>query len=326
MRSPRNWARVVGLLVLAVILWRLDLRQLASVIQEVALVPLLIALVLIVPLIYLKVVRWRYLLGAHRIQYGLRSALLAYFGGLFVGLLTPGRLGEFVRALHVSQDCEVPVARASATVLADRLFDLMVLLLVGAIALSTLTTSAEASSPFIILGSVMVVAVPLALFIYGPAFRRLQALGPRLGSLGRGALQSGGWLVQLRSGLRDLTWPTLVRGTALTILTYVIFFGQCYLIALALDLRVGLLQVCYVISLGSLVTLVPISVAGLGTREATMIAYLGSLGISAEAAMGFSLLVFLVFYVGVGLIGAAAWWAKPVTLARGSRSSVTNLT
>ncbi len=38
-----------------------------------------------------------------------------------------------------------------------------------------------------------------------------------------------------------------------------------------------------------------------------MIAYLGAAGVTSEAALGFSLLVFFTFYLGGGLIGLVAW-------------------
>jgi hypothetical protein len=45
-----------------------------------------------------------------------------------------------------------------------------------------------------------------------------------------------------------------------------------------------------------------------------MITYLGKAGISPELSLGFSLLVFVTFYVAGGLIGAIAWFIKPVPL------------
>jgi hypothetical protein len=56
----------------------------------------------------------------------------------------------------------------------------------------------------------------------------------------------------------------------------------------------------------------PISISGIGTRDAVIITYLGSLGIPAEGALGFSLLISLMFYTGGGLMGFAAWWLKPL--------------
>jgi hypothetical protein len=42
---------------------------------------------------------------------------------------------------------------------------------------------------------------------------------------------------------------------------------------------------------------------------------MGTFGIAPAQALGFSLLVFVTFYLGGGLIGAVAWWLKPVPLA-----------
>jgi len=106
----------------------------------------------------------------------------------------------------------------------------------------------------------------------------------------------------------------LGRDVVTSVLTVTI--SGLYLLALALGLPIKFVPVSYAIALGSLVTLLPISISGLGTREATIIAYLSTLGISAEAALGFSLLVFATFYLGGGLMGAAAWWLKPVPLTR----------
>ena len=71
--------------------------------------------------------------------------------------------------------------------------------------------------------------------------------------------------------------------------------------------------------MGSLVALLPISVAGLGTREAAIVAYLGAAGVSSETGLGLSLLVFLTFHVASGLMGAVAWWIRPIQLGRGVR-------
>ncbi len=77
---------------------------------------------------------------------------------------------------------------------------------------------------------------------------------------------------------------------------------------------VGFMQITYAAAIGSLVTLLPVSISGLGTREAAIIAYLGAQGVTSEGALGFSLLVFFTFYIAGGIIGAAAWWVKPVPL------------
>jgi hypothetical protein len=133
--------------------------------------------------------------------------------------------------------------------------------------------------------------------------------------MGQRLFATDGWLAELRAGMRLLSLPGALLAAALTVLAYGIFFGQCYMLALALDMPLSYTQVSYAVAIGSLVTLLPISISGLGTREAAIIAYLGTAGISDEQALGFSLLVFATFYLAGGMLGAVAWWLKPAPLS-----------
>jgi len=312
LRRARNWLRLIGIVLLALLLWRVDTHRLSVELSRVSLSLLVVAILLNIPQIFLKAFRWRWLLSSQRIWYGVWPATLAYFGSIFIGLLTPGRLGEFVKALHVSHDCGLPTARAFSSVLADRLFDLYALLVVGGAGLLLLTVGQSGDGILGLAGSALLLTVPLAFLLYDRAFGWIKAIGLHLGRWGQWLFASEGWLMELRSGLRQMTFPWLVGAMILTVLAYTLLFGQCYLLALALDLRVGLAPVSYAVALGSLVTLLPISISGVGTREAAMIAYLGTAGVPAEAALSFSLLVFLTFYVAGGLMGAVAWGVKPV--------------
>lgn len=294
------------------LLTRLDLRQVYEIIHEADLLLVIASVLAVVPLIFIKTIRWQGILRSQSVQFQTWPAFQAYFGSLFVGFLTPGRLGEFVKALHVTHDCGVSSAQAFSSVLGDRLFDLYALLLVGGAALLTLTIGN--TEVIALTGSVLLLTLPLVLFLNDTTFGWLQQVGLRTGHLGRRLFATGSWLPKMRLGLRQLTWSSLLVAIALTMLAYAIFFGQCYLLALALKLPVGFAPVSYAVALGSLVTLLPISVSGLGTREAAMIAYLGTVGVPAESALSFSLLVFVTFYVAGGLMGAVAWWMKPVQL------------
>jgi len=274
------------------------------------------AILLNVPQISIKAFRWRWLLRAQQTQYGTWPVMLSYFGSIFVGLLTPGRLGEFVKAMHVSQDCDVPMGQAFSSVLADRLFDLYALLVVGGLALLSLTAWRDTNSALGCALLALLLTLPLAVFLHEGAFGRIRTLGSRLGRPGRWLFASQSWLLELRSGLRQLSLPCLLAALGLTVLAYAVFFGQCYLLALALGLKTSFVQISFAVALGSLVTLLPFSISGLGTREVTIVTYLGAAGVPAETALAFSLLVFVTFYLVGGLMGAAAWWLKPVPLER----------
>lgn len=311
----RRWGlRGVGLVLLVMLLIQVNYHQVLQVLWGADLWLVADAMALIFPLIWLKTVRWQCILRSQAVLFGTGPALLSYFGSLFIGFLTPGRLGEFVKALHVSRDCNVPSARAFSTVLTDRLFDLYALLLVGGAAL--LTLPAGDTQMLAVMVSATVLIAPLILFLNPATFGWLQRRGLKWGGISQKLLMPGGWLTEMRDGMQQLTWNAIVMSIILTALAYLVFFGQCYLLALALNLEVNFIGVSYAVALGSMITLLPLSISGLGTREATMIAYLGTLGVAPEAALGFSLLVFMTFYLGGGLIGAIAWWLKPAPLVK----------
>lgn len=314
-RRKVPWLRLIGLMLLGLLLWRLDIATLALIIRDANGHLLVIAAVLNLPMVLCKSLRWQALMLPQRIRYPVSKAYLAYLGSIFIGFLTPGRLGELVRAVHVSQDCRVSTALAFSSVLIDRLFDLYALLLIGSLALLSLTITGVENSVLALMGTVLLLTMPLAMLLNERIFARIRKFGLRLGRLGvKLFAREEGWLLEMRNGVRQLTLSWLVGGMGLTAVAYSVFFSQCYLLALALDLPVNVTHVSYAVALGSLVTLLPVSISGLGTREAAIVAYLGAVGVQAEAALGFSLLVFVTFYVVGGVMGAIAWWAKPVPL------------
>lgn len=314
-RRPWAWAlRLVGLGLLAFVLARLNLAQVYALLRQADPLLVTLSLALLIPLIWLKTVRWQIILAAQGVRYAAWPALLAYFGSLFVGFLTPGRLGEFVKAFHVQHECGVSGALAFATVLADRLFDLLALLVVGTLAL--LALSLTTTDAFAVAATVALLVVPFLLFLNPAIYSLVQRWAQRWGRIGLRLCGPHGWLTEIHLSLRRLEPLALAASLLLTALAYGVYFGQCYLLALAIDLPAGFRTVTYAVALGSLVTLLPLSISGLGTREAAMIAYLGAAGVSSEAALGFSLLVFFTFYLGGGLIGLVAWLVKPVPWAQ----------
>lgn len=309
-----NWIRWIGVLLLIILIWRIDFSDTFALLRKISLPLFALVILLNIPQVFIKSYRWRGLLHAQKIPYGILPAFLSYFGSIFIGLLTPGRLGELIKSLHVSQDCNVSKSRALSSVLVDRLFDLYALLLVGGAAL--LSRSRSLGNMIALAESAVLLILPLVILLNGSLFHWLEKLAAKLGKWGRALFAPESWLVELRTALKELSIGVALLAMFWTVLAYAVFFEQCYLLAQSLKVNAGFLQISYAVALGSLVTLIPISISGLGTREATIIAYLGTVGVSSQLSLGFSLLIFVAFYVAGGLLGAIAWQMKPVDLNR----------
>ena len=305
-----RYLRMGGIGLLVALVASLDLQESLATISSTRWTLLLAALILNLPQISLKALRWWYLMRAANIHYGIGNSVLAYFGGILVGLLTPGRLGEFAKVMYVQHDMKIPAALAMPSALVDRLYDLYFLFTIGAIAAYRSLGWQVLSTHIIVPSLLLTLTTPLILLSNQRAYALVSRIGLRLGRLGTLLFGEGGWGLEVHRFMRKISIHTVIIGSILTVLAYGLFFTQCYLVAMSLSMRVSFADASFAVALGSLAALLPISISGVGTRDAAIIAYLARHGITPEQALSFSLLIFITFHLMGGLLGAFAWQIK----------------
>jgi len=74
-----------------------------------------------------------------------------------------------------------------------------------------------------------------------------------------------------------------------------------------------------IMSVTSFVSLVPVSVAGIGVRDLSLIVLLSKIGASSAQALALSVMILVVSYIGGGLIGACCWLWKPIEIGASSK-------
>ena len=92
---------------------------------------LLIAVTLNIPLFFSKSYRWYCLLKQQAIQYSVLQSCLVYMSSLYVGFITPGRLGEFTKAIYLKLDKNISLSKGMSSVIVDRLLDMYLLIILG---------------------------------------------------------------------------------------------------------------------------------------------------------------------------------------------------
>lgn len=294
----QSWLwRLLGVGLLAVILWRVGIGELAGVLLGVRPVALLAAAGLAVLVLVLRGLRWWVLCRGLGLRVGAVEALRYYALGAFVGSATPGRLGDLAKAYYVRhRRAAGGLTAAIATVIYDRLFDL------GQIA--ALALGAVVLLPGVDPGwGPGVVAVTLALLVLGTAYgptRRILLAGPL------------GWALQRLPGGDGVVPPALPLGAMLVahVLTgaaLLCFVGETVVVARGLGiLEAGWWPLAVLTALGALAGLAPFTVAGIGTRDAVFVAAAPALGVAVEALLGLSMLL-LGLYVFNAAIGWVAW-------------------
>ena len=310
---PRKLLRLLGPVLFLFILIKIDIGQTLQTLGALRLSWLAAALVLYPLLVLLKAWRWRLLLRQQDLDYALTTAFLAYNSSLAVGYVTPGRLGEFVKALYLRKDLGLSTGFAFSSVLLERLLDLYALTATALVGMVVLALPQQ----MVILALPVLAAVGLLplLVLVPRANRRIMALAvTAVTSLVPEPYREDAThsLSGFQHGIQELLSSKLLLPVAVTAVAYSLFYSQSYLVAASLALPISYGFAAFCVSLGSLMALLPISISGLGVRELTFVLVLGTVGLAPETAVSYSLLFLLVFNVFGGLLGALAWFLKPL--------------
>lgn len=303
--------RLLGPVLLAVVLWRLDdpgalWRSFASASRW-----LLVLAVAINPIIlHLKIVRWKVLLKDQGIEYSTKRAWLAYLSGAYLAMLTPGRVGDVLRVQYLKRDLGVSYAEGLASVVMDRFCDLYVLAAFvagaavhfGPILAPELAWATWLCVVATFIGPLVFVVPGVPERVLSPVFKKIS---PRFGD------PDGAGFDRFLAALRANVGWGLAITIPLTAVTFVLNYVQGSLIAASMGMDISFVDVTCLLAIASLLGLLPISVSGVGMREAFFAIVFPSLGHSAEQGVTFGLLVFGVIYVAITLAGFVAWQVAP---------------
>jgi len=301
-----KYVKILGFPILGFILWRTDLDALGRVLETCRPEYIAASLCVTAIAIIVKALRWNLMLRDQGYSYPWLNAIIVYFSGIFIGIATPGRLGELSRVLYVKRDIKISAGMCLSSVVLDRLLDLYLLMLVGFAACFRFDIAGKASPLFLALLGILAIA-PLLL------------LSPRISRffihrmLGRAARKK--FVKVLSDGVDDffsgveklLSWR-LVLSVLLTLVAYVFFFYAGLLLVRSLGIPIDFMNTTLILGLANLLSLVPVTVAGVGTRDAVFIFTFASLALTEAQALGFSALVLAVFYLGSGLLGLGCFF------------------
>ncbi len=302
--------RYLGLIILAYILFKIDWPQMKNTISEANPLWIIIAFLINIPQIWLKSTRWQLLLSMQRHVIKNRDAFLFYLSSVYLGIITPGRLGEFAKALYLKQAGITNLSRGFSSVLTDRLCDLYLLFMLAMVGLISIVPWPGAYV-FGWAGIFCAVAIP-SLFLLSGKMQQVvslfykKILAAKLPDFAKEGAE------QFSKGFQELIGWRMWQAGFLTCLSYALFFLQCFIVAKALAMKITYLEIVPIMAMTNLFTFLPISISGLGTRETALLFLLGPAGISLELILAYSMGVLLVFFVGGGIIGAAAWWLSPL--------------
>ena len=306
---------VVTVGLFAVLIYTMNPANLVTVLVNVQLLPLLLALALYSIALVLGALKWQALVRAQGIEASLGDLLSFALVGLFFGNFMPSNVGgDVVRAYDLARVTHGRTEAAAISVLVDRLMGFLanlgsavIMAVVTAVLLvQELAQYRQVALYFeIVTIAVAVVFVcALALLFSRRASRRAAFLFelPPLARVRPLALKVYHALQVYRFHYRALALNVSLS-VAIVILTAVAWY--------TLGLSVGITNVSFLYfllfnPLIAFVTLIPISLNGLGVKEAGAVYFFKLMGVPAAEAFSMSLL-FHVIIIATSLPGGLLW-------------------
>ncbi|MEW6363556.1 MAG: lysylphosphatidylglycerol synthase transmembrane domain-containing protein [Acidobacteriota bacterium] len=288
-------------LLLSLILLAVPLHEVVEAARAASLRPLLGGFALGFLFAALKIVRWRWLLVRMGVACGMLEATRSYFGGMAVGLITPGRLGEVARGMYIDYRDKT---YAGSVAFVDKLFDIAVLV-VAAAAGWALYGFYEIAVLMFLGAAGLVACLFLPSRIVTSVARRLPVRGIRV------------HLEKAAAPLDRATLSTVSGALIQAVLSFLVAATQFWLFLLAFGpapLGAAFLAMPMIV----LANLIPITISGIGVREWAAIVLLSQYSVPGAVAVSVAMLGFVSNTLGPGITGALLaprWKRLPTGLA-----------
>ncbi len=252
----------------------------------------------------LRFLRWQYYVESLGVSLPRGDSARIFFA-TFAMVMTPGKLGEVYKAVHLRERHDVPLSTGLTLLVAERLFDFLGVLLLAGIA--AFAWRGPMAGPWLEGGALVVLAAVL--------------LAMRAGKLQRaliGRIAAAPYLRRHRVGVHDtldrlgllLSGRVAAVSLALSAVAWASECASLWLVCIIMDLPVDPLSATFIYATATLAGSLAFLPGGLGGTEATLIFLLMSRDVPRGLAVSASVIVrlmtlWLAVGLGVGVFAAA---------------------
>ncbi|MHB8348159.1 MAG: lysylphosphatidylglycerol synthase transmembrane domain-containing protein [Acidiferrobacterales bacterium] len=283
---------LVSVAVIAILLAIAGASSLRKLVYSVELLPVVLALVLHFLVYLIAAWRWWLLIRATGATLPFQKLLPSYFLGLFLNNFFPSSLGgDVARIIHLRRQ-RLPTHLLIASSAIDRLVGLLTATTIASLFLVLPVQIGASGSERYIMLSISAVALGLVILLLLPnthaALRRI-ANNHRLHRFIRTVAA-----VALNTEAYARNRRAIPLSILLSVLSQIVMVAAYWAMGLAVGLQVPPMAYFVVVPFAFLAGSAPVSIGGLGVREAAIMLLLTTLQVSRPAAVTFALLSLVV--------------------------------
>lgn len=303
----KNLLPIIGVIIFVYILSQLNFDRIVQIFSQIRPFYAFLSFFVFVPLLLLVNVEWQLLLKRQQINVSFWYSIKNFFIGYFYGFITPGGFGGYTRSLYLSKESGQPLAKCLSNIVTFNTIEFLALLSLGFI--GALFLSSVYPYLFIIILIVVMIVLLLYVFFFKWSgshllFQKIVKSAP-FSKITRKLQNSLESFHKDVPNLRDAILPFSLSITG-WLLKYILLF----FIAQMFDISIPLHYFILILAVADVIASIPISIYGIGTREAALITMLSvphftnGLLVSAEQIVSLSLFWFVIIWLTPSIIGA----------------------
>lgn len=301
----RLLSRLIGpAIFVAILIFVVDINQLEKAWGILRYRYLGLSLFVVPFIIVVRSFRWQQVLTVFKVDYTVWQCFKYTFVEMIAVALVSS-IGPFVKTFYLRRD-GTGFTDAILSIFCDKAFDFMLPVLFGSFSAMALYFHLDSDYSLLIFG-VLLLALYKPIQIVG-AHILPKIIPKKIMQTTPG--KSRRFQIHYRRTLTALTYRTYV----LSIFGFLLYFLSIYFLSLGLGFNFSYSQIVCIMALTSIITAIPISFLGIGTRDAALIAVLFWYGHTVEEAISLSIGL-LLLRIFIMLMGAFFWFMDPPPLS-----------
>ena len=323
MRNSLAIVITIGLIVF--LIYRFEPRKIAEALGILEIWVIIVTILIMVLMFVLKILRWLYILKKLDVKISFLRATQLVLIGSFGAAITPAKIGDVVRAVYLSRWTKAKESTSFFSAILDRITDLISIGVFSLVALPFFVTQLEDKIKWAIAGGLLIIVIIVLLMFNSRIIKKTILIISKLRKKDNFSSNeveekqipdqepksSSRALRILDDYYSHLTYFT-PKSYAFIILLSLLFWTllgiQVSLLItsmanITMSIQV-ILTVTGIMALAAIVSLIPISISGIGIRDATItVLVFYSLAINFEVAFGASIIQTAVNMLLPALIG-----------------------
>lgn len=291
---------LIGIIIFIYLIFNIGTDKIISTFLLISPIYILFAASLTLPRILIRNYAWRHIQKTQNIHITYTKSLKIFLIGYFYGTVTPGYLGQMMRVPYMREETKQPVGKLFVNSIVETMvhtLSLYCMMIIG-----TFLVLEYVPEAFPIACIILIVTV----FIYWYFFKKergeksfhflIRFLIPK--KIKPYFIRVVDTFYNDFPNVKALIVPFIVG-----IPTWIIIYTQIYILALSLDIEVPYFVFITLYPIANIIAFIPITSAGLGTREVSLIFLFSFFGVSPEKAVVISIAGHLITDVLTGFYG-----------------------